>query len=63
VTIIVDPPQGWMYGFPTVLQDDYEQQLRNAGYPEKDLPFALTHSRFLFDQKEDFEEYKRKLNG
>ena len=62
MTIVVDPPEGWMYGFPAVLQDNYEQQLRDAGYPEKNIPLALKHSRYLFDKKEDYEEYKRKLN-
>lgn len=43
---IVDPPSGWRYGFPAPLEDDYEGQLRRAGYPVKDIPFALNHSRF-----------------
>jgi hypothetical protein len=43
---IVDPPSGSMYGFPAPLKDDYEQQLRDAGYPEKDIPLALRHSRY-----------------
>lgn len=47
MTLIVDPPKGWMYGFPAPLQDDYEQQLRDAGYPEKDIPLALKRSRYL----------------
>ena len=62
MTIVVDPPEGWMYGFPAVLQDNYEQQLRDAGYPEKDIPLALKYSRYLFNKKEDYEEYKRKLD-
>ena len=44
--LIVDPPSGWRYGFPALKQDDYEKQLRDAGYPEEDIPFALKHSRY-----------------
>jgi len=47
MTLLVDPPNGWVYGFPAPLQEDYEQQLRNAGYPEKDIPVALKYSRYL----------------
>lgn len=46
VVTMVDPPSGWRYGFPAPLQEDYEQQLRNAGYPEKDIEFALSYSRY-----------------
>jgi hypothetical protein len=41
---MVDPPGGWAYGFPQPLQGDYEKQLRDAGYPESDIPIALLHS-------------------
>jgi hypothetical protein len=41
---MVDPPGGWAYGFPQPLQGDYEKQLRDAGYPEADIPLALAHS-------------------
>lgn len=41
---IVDPPGGWAFGFPAPLQGDYEKQLREAGYPEVDIPLALEHS-------------------
>lgn len=52
MTLLVDPPSGWMYGFPAPLQEDYEQQLRDAGYPEKDIPLALKHSRYLGSKEE-----------
>lgn len=42
--IIVDPPSGWRYGFPAPLQEDYRQQLIDAGYPQKDIEFALVNS-------------------
>lgn len=60
MTVLVDPPEGWKYGFPAPLEDDYEQQLRNAGYPHESLALALKYSRYIFDSEEDFEEYTRK---
>lgn len=59
LNLIVDPPSGWMYGFPAPLKEDYEQQLRDAGYPEKDIPFALKHSRYMGDKKDLLENRKR----
>lgn len=44
--LMVDPPNGWRYGFPAIMQYDYEKQLMDAGYPEKDIEMALKHSRF-----------------
>ena len=44
--LVVDPPSGWAYGFPAILEDDYEKQLRKAGYPEDKIPMALEHSRY-----------------
>lgn len=44
----IDPPNGWYYGFPQVLDRDketYEQLLRRSNYPEKDIDFALQYSR------------------
>lgn len=52
MTLLVDPPRGWVYGFPAPLQEDYEQQLRDVGYPEKDIPFALQYSRYLGTREE-----------
>lgn len=61
MTLIVDPPSGWMYGFPKVLEDDYEQQLRDAGYPEDMIPIALKHSRYM-GSKEELEEMRKNRN-
>ena len=41
---IVDPPEGWKYGFPAPLEEDYEQQLKDAGYP--DIELAMKWSRY-----------------
>jgi uncharacterized protein Smg (DUF494 family) len=58
--VLVDPPSGWMYGFPAPLQEDYEQQLKDAGYPEKDIPLALKHSRYMADTREELLKLKEK---
>lgn len=58
MTLLVDPPSGWMYGFPAVLKENYEQQLRDAGYPEKDIPFALKHSRYIGTREELEQRHK-----
>lgn len=59
MTLLVDPPSGWMYGFPAPLEDDYENQLRKAGYPEKDIPLALKHSRYIGEREELLERAKK----
>lgn len=59
MTLLVDPPSGWMYGFPAPLEDDYENQLRKAGYPEKDIPLALKHSRYIGEREELLERIKK----
>lgn len=56
MTTIVDPPAGWRYGFPAPLQEDYEKQLRNAGYPENGIPLALKHSRYWTAEEEKLNE-------
>ncbi len=43
---LVDPPNGWMFGFPAPLEKDYELQLKRAGYPAQDIDFALRYSRY-----------------
>ena len=55
MTLFVDPPSGWMYGFPKSFnpkKDNLEQILRDSGYPLKDIEFALRHMRFLGSQEE-----------
>jgi hypothetical protein len=44
---MIDPPSGWKYGFPKELKEgqDYAQLLRDSGYPEGDIEFAMTYSR------------------
>ena len=44
----VDPPSGWKYGFPKVLEetDNYKELLELSGYPSEDIEFALDNSRY-----------------
>lgn len=51
--IMFDPPRGWLYGFPKaipmiILGDDkaLSNFLRESGYPEEDILFAIKHSRY-----------------
>ena len=55
---IIDPPSGWMYGFPKVLPEgmEMEELLRNSDYPKKDIPFALKHMRYWEVPESDVEE-------
>lgn len=49
---IVDPPEGWKYGFPAPLQGDYERQLIDAGYPQSRIELALRYSRYWEEDDE-----------
>ena len=59
--ILIDPPSGWMYGFPKIIKlgatpDEKKKLMLDSGYPEKDLEFALRHMRTLYLKDEDFYE-------
>lgn len=47
--VMVDPPSGWMYGFPALWDKKkygtLAMFLRAKGYPEKDIDFALSYCR------------------
>jgi len=49
----VDPPSGWQYGFPAVYDatkdGSLEEFFRSKGYPEKDIKFALQHTRSWYE--------------
>ena len=50
---MIDPPSGWMYGFPKELPDgvkDLRKWLVDNGYPEKDVDFAVKYCRY-WEQK------------
>lgn len=63
MAVFVDPPEGWRYGFPAFLQDDYVQQLKDAGYPDKDIPMALKHSRFIGSSLEEIKQARELATG
>lgn len=44
---MIDPPSGWKYGFPKELKDgvSYRQLLKDSGYPENNIQFAMLYSR------------------
>lgn len=51
-TKFYDPPSGWRYGFPRAVPKEVisgvkstRQWLKECGYPEKDLDFALAYMR------------------
>ncbi len=50
--MMIDPPSGWKYGFPKeASREVYESEklfiewLLENGYPNKNIPIALKHSR------------------
>lgn len=55
--IIVDPPSGWLYGFPKQFDFEFngdpcdrERALKDwfvdSGYPRKDVELAMQYSRY-----------------
>lgn len=52
---MVDPPSGHKFGFPCELPEGkkYEDLLREKGYPEKDIEFALQYSRYWSESEEE----------
>ena len=55
--LLIDPPSGWMYGFPDYwIEEDHgsmEDFLRLKKYPEKDIDFALEHMRILHEDTKE----------
>ena len=55
--LLIDPPSGWMYGFPDYwIEEDHgsmEDFLRFKKYPEKDIDFALEHMRILHEDTKE----------
>lgn len=51
--MVIDPPEGWKYGFPKSLPETYhlpdfnlKEWLLEQGYPEDMLDLALKYSRY-----------------
>lgn len=55
--IMVDPPSGWMYGFPALWDktkyDTLALFLRAKGYPEEDIDFATSYIRMWLPTDND----------
>ena len=55
--LMVDPPSGWMYGFPALWdkekQPELKEFLKEKGYPEKDIDFACQYIRMWFPQEKE----------
>lgn len=52
---IVDPPSGWLYGFPKVMPDGLDteekriQWFLDNGYPQREIDMgSLNHCRFWY---------------
>ena len=51
---MIDPPEGWRYGFPKRLPDDVTDMrkwLIENGYPEDQIVFALKYSRMWKEEE------------
>lgn len=50
---MIDPPTGWLYGFPKVYNPEEGENLTDFlirhHYPEKDVYFALKYMRVIGD--------------
>lgn len=49
MAMMIDPPEGWRYGFPRSYDDAKDGSMREFllrhGYPLKDVDFALQYMR------------------
>ena len=49
MTMMIDPPEGWRYGFPRLYNGAKDGTMRefllSHGYPRKRVDFALQHMR------------------
>jgi hypothetical protein len=55
--MIVDPPSGWKYGFPKVVENDEsptDEWFVANGYPQSEIDKGmLRHIRFWYEEEED----------
>lgn len=62
---VIDPPGGWRYGFPRVLDLNPDETVREwltrCGYPQDELEFAMKYLR-SWTQPKDKNETKNKLD-
>jgi hypothetical protein len=56
MTLIIDPPGGWRYGFPRPLTKEKDELLEDwlisAGYPAEDAEWAVGHCRYWNEKDE-----------
>jgi vacuolar-type H+-ATPase subunit I/STV1 len=61
---IIDPPSGWMYGFPRIHDrpnhQSLEEWLVEKGYPARDAGWASEHCRYW--QQEVIEEEEKEMD-
>ena len=52
---MIDPPEGWRFGFPKELPEgvDLQEWLFGEGYPMDLIPDALEKSRYWEEERED----------
>ena len=67
-TKIIDPPSGWMYGFPKAIPNDvkdFNKWLVENGYPQKELDRfeSGVPCRFWFEEDEENKEAEDNLDG
>ena len=62
--LIIDPPEGWRYGFPKPVHEEFHtlgsdfdlsRWLISEGYPQQDIELALKYSRYWEADGEDQE--------
>jgi hypothetical protein len=60
--LIIDPPEGWRYGFPKPVHEEFHtlgsdfdlgRWLVSEGYPAEDVELALKHSRYWETEVEE----------
>ena len=57
--LMVDPPSGWVYGFPKRMPADTRdvgQWLIDNGYPSEKVVFALSHLRMWASRQNEDED-------
>jgi hypothetical protein len=65
MTLMIDPPSGWRYGFPKVYDNpndlSVEEWLLENGYPSHEMRISVApYVRFIYD---DDREVKRGAQG
>jgi hypothetical protein len=68
-TVLIDPPRGWLYGFPKPIPQDCQHRtlawLVENGYPQKEIDSYgdYFYCRYLQVEEEDVENTSIKSKG